>query len=264
MWGGVCKILNINIIGYYGMYLLGTVLMFAVSLATYKKYSLKLWQAVVFTLVALVGGLAGTVVMGKVYTSLLRANGILGESNMAIYGAVMFTPLILVIACLITKQPWKKILDMIAPSGIIFTACAKLGCMFAGCCNGIECSFGVYNYRLDAKVFPSPVVEFVTMLIIIVIGFRYAFKSEKFVPGTVYPIMGILYGGTRFFLEYLRFYTHEVERHIVMGMTLWQLCSLITVAASLVWLMCLNKDKLKALVGTGEPVKTKKNKKKKK
>lgn len=186
--------------------------------------------------------------MGDIFTRVLRANGLFGESNMAIYGAVMFTPIILLIACLIFRQPWKRIIDMIAPSGIIFTACAKLGCMFIGCCTGIECSFGVYSYRYETRVFPSPVFEFITMLIIIVIGFRYAFKSKKFVSGTVYPVMGILYGGTRFFWEFLRHYDHEIERHIVMGMTLWQFCSVITVTVSVIWLLLLNKDKIQGFI----------------
>ncbi len=237
-----------NLIGYYAMYLVGTILMFTVSFLTYKKYELKLWQAIVFTIVALAGGLTGTVVMGDIYGKVLAANGIAGSSGMAIYGAVMFTPIILLITCLIFRQPWKKIIDMIAPSGIIFTACAKLGCLFAGCCSGIECSFGIYSNVHKAKMFPSPIFEFITMLIIIVIGFRYAFKSKKFVSGTVYPVMGILYGSTRFFWEFLRFYTRDIERHIVMGMTLWQFCSVITVTISVIWLIYLNKDKIRAFI----------------
>lgn len=238
---------GVNLYGYYGMYLLGTVLMFAVSFLTYKKHSLKLWHAAVFTLVALVGGLSGTVVMGKIFSALLHANGIPGESNMAIYGAVMFTPLILLLVALISRQPWKHILDMVAPSGIIFTACAKMGCFFVGCCRGIECSFGVYSHRADATVFPSPVAEFITMIIIIIIGFWYIYKSDKFVEGTVYPIMGILYGGTRFFWEFLRHYDNEIERHMVFGMTLWQFCSIITVAVCIVWLLWLRRDWTSAL-----------------
>lgn len=234
--------MNFNLVGYYGMYLVGTILMFTVSFATYKKYALKLWQATVFTIVALVGGLTGTVIMGKIFTALLRANGIFGKSNMAIYGAVIFTPLILLVASLITRQPWKKILDMIAPSGVIFTACAKLGCMFIGCCAGIECSFGVYSARHDTTVFPSPVFEFITMLIIIAVAFRYAFKSDKFVSGTVYPVVGILYGSTRFFWEFLRHYDNEIERHIIMNMTLWQFCSVITVIVCTIWLLWLRQD----------------------
>lgn len=234
--------MNLNLVGYYAMYLVGAILMFAVSLATYKKYALKLWQALVFTVIALVGGLAGTVVMGKIFTAMLRANGIPNTSNMAIYGAVMFTPIILIVAALITRQPWKRIVDMVAPSGVIFTACAKMGCFFLGCCAGIECSFGVYSSRHGTKVFPSPVFEFITMLIIIAVAFWYAFKSDKFVSGTVYPVVGILYGSTRFFWEFLRYYDNEIERHIIMGMTLWQFCSVITVAVCTVWLLWLKQD----------------------
>ena len=234
--------MNFNLVGYYGMYLVGAILMFTVSFATYKKYALKLWQATVFTVIALVGGLAGTVVMGKIFTAVLRANGLWGNSNMAIYGAVMFTPVILIIAALISRQPWKRIVDMVAPSGVIFTACAKLGCMFIGCCAGIECSFGVYSSRHGTKVFPSPVFEFITMLIIIAVAFWYAFKSDKFVSGTVYPVVGILYGSTRFFWEFLRHYDNEIERHIIMNMTLWQFCSIIVVAVCTVWLLCLRQD----------------------
>ncbi len=232
-----------GLIGYYGMYLLGTVLMFTVSLCTFKKYDLKRSQAFVFTLIALVGGLTGTVIMGNIYTATLRAVGILGNSNMAIYGALMFVPILIILVCLISSQPWRRILDMLAPAGLIFTACAKLGCLFLGCCPGIECSFGVYNYQHDAVMFPSAIFEAVTMFIIIFMCIRYGTKSKKYIPGTVYPIMVGSYAITRFFWEFLRYYPSDEARYVIFGvLSFWQFCSVITLALSIVWLVGIKQD----------------------
>lgn len=231
-----------NLYGYYGMFLVGTILMFTVSLCTYKKYGLKKSQALIFTLIAMLGGLIGTVIMGKIYTAVRATVEATGGSNMAIYGAVVFTPVLLIVAALISSQPWRKIVDMIAPSGMIFTACAKLGCMFLGCCTGIECSFGIYNFRQDAVTFPSPIFEFITLLVIIFISLGYAFKSKKYIPGTVYPVAAVLYASTRFLWEFLRNYSSEAERHIILGLTFWQFLSILTIIFSVIWFIGLKND----------------------
>lgn len=230
-------------IGYYGMYFVGLILMFTVSLCTYKKYKLKKSTALIFTAIALVGGLAGTVVMGSIASAVAATVGVSGGSKIAIYGAVMFTPLILLAAALISKQPWREILDLMAPSGLIFTACAKLGCVFSGCCPGIPCSFGVFNPWHNQTMFPSQILEFITMLIIIAICFLYAFRSKKFTSGTLYPFAAIIYASTRFIWEYFRFYTLEAERHIMFGvMTFWQFCCLLTIAVSVIWLVVMKSE----------------------
>ena len=91
-------------------------------------------------------------------------------------------------------------------------------------------------------MFPSPLCEFITILVIIVVGFVFAFGSKKYVPGSLYPLTMLLYGSTRFFWEFTRYYETEAEQHLILGMSLWQFCSLIAVAVSVLWLVGMKKN----------------------
>lgn len=233
---------NLNLTGYLAMYVIGTVLMFTVSMLTYKKHNLKLRQAIVFTLIAFAGGMAGTKLMGMIHTAVLQAAGFSDTSGMSIYGAVIFTPIIVLLICLICKQPWRPILDLLAPSGIILVGCAKLGCLFLGCCPGIECSFGIYYENYKATMFPSPIFEFITIAAIVALGFWYTFKSGKHVAGTVYPLLCMLYGSTRFLWEFMRYYQPAEAKHMILGMSFWQFVSILVTLAGAAWFIALQPE----------------------
>lgn len=233
---------NLNLVGYIAMYVIGIILMFAISFVTYKKHGLQFRQALLFTLLAFAGGMAGTKLAGIIQTAVLHAAGIEDSSGMSIYGAVIFTPIIVLIVCLIFKQPWKPILDLLAPGGITLVGCAKLGCLFLGCCPGIECSFGVYYSNYKKTMFPSPIFEFITILIILAVGFLYTFKYKKRVTGALYPLLCILYGSTRFFWEFLRYYRPEEAKHIILGFSFWQFVSILVTVAGIVWFIALQPE----------------------
>lgn len=234
-----------NIYAYWGMYAVGTFAMFLTSLFTYKKFRINSLQAYIFTVIAFFGDWLGAFIMGKVYELALASIGVTKPSSYAIYGAVFVMPVVVMLFAVIAKQPWRKILDMVAMSELFARAFGKLGCLFIGCCAGVECNFGIYNFRHETTMFPSQIFEFITMLIIIVAGFCFAFRSKKYVPGSLYPLTALLYGGTRFFWEFTRYYTYEAERYLILGMSLWQFCSLITVMLSIVWLVGIKKDWLR-------------------
>ena len=235
---------NFNLVGYIAMYVVGIVLMFVISLVTYKKHELSLRQALLFTLLAFAGGMAGTKLMGVIHTAVLNAAGINENSGMSIYGAVIFTPLIVLLVCLIARQPWKKVLDLLAPSGITLVGCAKLGCLFLGCCPGIECSFGIYYENYNKTMFPSPVFEFLTILAIVIVGFLYVYKCKNRVVGALYPLLCVLYGSTRFLWEFMRYYYPPEAKHIILGMSFWQFVSILVFLAGAVWFLALQPEVL--------------------
>lgn len=231
---------NLNLVGYIAMYVVGIILMFVISFVTYKKHELKFRQALLFTLLAFAGGMAGTKLMGIIHTAALQAAGFHETSGMSIYGAVIFVPLIVIPICLLFKQPWKQILDLLAPSGITLVGCAKLGCLFLGCCPGIECSFGIYYQNYKRTMFPSPIFEFLTILVIVIIGFLYVYKYKNRVVGALYPILCMLYGSTRFLWEFMRYYDPAEAKHMILGLSFWQFVSILIVAAGAVWFTALH------------------------
>lgn len=231
---------------YYGMYLVGFAIMMIVNLKTHRKYELKKSVTVLITVITYVAGVIGAMIMGDAYTA-LTANFDAGGSSVAIFGAVVFTPIFMTVVALILSQPWRKVMDMLAPGIFIILACAKFGCFMAGCCPGRECSFGVYNPKLELTVFPSQLFESITMAVVVTFCFWYAFRFKKCRSGSVYPVTAAVYSVTRFCWEFMRYYKYEELRHLVLGMTFWQFWCVVVIILSVLWVILLKSQRLIAL-----------------
>ena len=148
----------------YAFYL-GMAGMLIVSLAIYRKLELRLWQALLFTVVAFLSDGLGAFLMGKVYTAFVASLGSTETATYSIYGAVFLTPVLVIASAAIIKQPWRNIIDMVAISEMVARAFGKLGCHVGYCCAGFEWEHGVYNARFDTNMFPTQLCEFFTMII---------------------------------------------------------------------------------------------------
>lgn len=228
---------------YYAMYLVGFAIMMVINLKAYKKYDLSKKTAVIFTMITYFVGVAGAMVMGSMYTAAVaKYEG--GYSNVAIFGAVFFTPIIMSLVALIAAKPWRKIMDLLAPGIFIILTCAKFGCFMAGCCPGRECSFGIYNPILELKVFPSQLFESITMCFVVAFCFWYGFRCKKHISGSLYPVTAAVYSVTRFCWEFMRYYKVEEMRHMMLGMTFWQFWCLVVIILSIVWIILLSSKQL--------------------
>lgn len=231
---------------YYAMYLVGFAIMMAVNLRIHKRYELTKKTAVIFTLITYAAGVYGAMIMGDWYTA-VAAKYDAGISSVAIFGAVIFTPIFMTAVSLIAGKPWRKIMDLLAPGIFIILACAKFGCFMAGCCPGKECSFGVYNPILEMTVFPSQIFESITMCFVVAFCFLYAVRYKKCTSGSVYPVTAAVYSVTRFCWEFMRYYPNEEMKHIMFGLTFWQFWCLVTIAVSCIWIALLKWDKITVL-----------------
>lgn len=233
---------------YYAMYLVGFAIMMLINLKTYKKYELKKSTAVIFTLITYGAGVYGAMKMGGFYSAAISDYDAEG-SKVAIFGAVVFTPLIMTAVALIANKPWRKIIDLLAPGIFIILTCAKFGCFMAGCCAGRECSFGIYNPRFELTMFPSQLFETITMLFVVAFCFWYGFRCKKYISGSLYPVTAAVYSVTRFFWEFMRYYKYEEMRHIMLGMTFWQFWCVVVIVLSIVWIILLKSEKVASLEG---------------
>ena len=231
---------------YYGMYLVGFAIMMIVNIRTYKRYEISKKTAVIFTLITYAAGVCGAMIMGGWYTAAV-AKYDAGSSNVAIFGAVIFTPIFMTAVSLLAGKSWRRIMDLLAPGIFIILTCAKFGCFLAGCCPGRECSFGVYNPILEMTVFPSQLFESITMCFVVAFCFLYAVKCKKCIAGSVYPVTAAVYSVTRFCWEFMRYYSSEEVRHIMFGLTFWQFWCLVTIAVSCIWIALLKWDKVALL-----------------
>lgn len=232
---------------YKLMYVVGFALMMLINLKTHKKYRLSTLNTVILTLITYVAGVVGATIMSNIYSEVMNALGFSEPASVAIFGAVVFTPLFMTVASLLLKQDWRRVIDMLAPGIFVILACAKLGCFLYGCCHGIECSFGVMSPRILATVFPIQIVEVFFMCFVIAFSFWYPFKSGRYVKGAVYPATTILYCFMRFFAEFLRYYENPGQRDILLNMTFWQLCCVCVSVVCVIWLFIVHSKKIKAL-----------------
>ena len=259
------------------MYLVGFALMMALNLLRYRVYHTTRARAVAYTLVTYVYGVGGAVAMAKIYTAVCRALGTLDGSSVAIFGAVIFCPL-LILATVGAEKLVRRLtngaggkkkpqhapkknagkkkapdpisarntMDLLTPGIFIILACAKFGCHFMGCCYGVSSSWGVFNPLLQDTRFPVQMFEFATMCVIILLCFFL--KTKPFYRrGMAYPLTAALYAVARFGWECKRFYVEEL-RHIVFGLTFWQFCCVVVFVASAVSLAVLYKTQ------PGEPL----------
>lgn len=231
---------------YYGMYLVGFAIMMLINLKSHRKYEISKPSAVLLTLVTYVAGVSGAMLMGSIYNAATERFDV-DESLVAIFGAVFFTPLFMITVAALTGKPWRKVMDMLAPGIFIILTCAKFGCFLNACCPGRECSFGVYNPRLELTVFPSQLFESITMLFVVAFCFFYAFKFSKCISGSVYPVTAAVYSVTRFFWEFMRYYKYEEMRHLMFGMTFWQFWCVVVILLSILWIVLLRVGKLASL-----------------
>ena len=110
---------------YYSMYVIGFAIMMIYSFIKCKKHNVSRLRAVIYTLLTYIYGVGGAMIMGSVYSSAAAARGSGDMSKVAIFGAVIFTPLFLIISLLLenlgrrllkkNKISMRNTLDLLTP-----------------------------------------------------------------------------------------------------------------------------------------------------
>ena len=91
-------------------------------------------------------------------------------------------------------------LDMLI--GSFLFGFARIGCIFPGCCHGYPSSWGLYSNEAGTVCFPIQIIEIIVSFILALIMWNMHSK-ERF-QGKLYPWFLVLFGSTRFVLEFLR------------------------------------------------------------
>ena len=125
-----------------------------------------------------------------------------GSNN--IVRVYMWVPLLMLPFSKLLKIPYGKLCDFFAPSFSLSFALGHISCVFAGCCCGYPCSWGIYNPLLHEKLFPIQWVECLGAFIIWLILLAYARKNGYDCRGKVLALFLILTGSTRFIFEFFR------------------------------------------------------------
>lgn len=194
----------------------GTVLMIGVMLLCNVSYKLHKGKTVLCAVLLTVCGFLGTKLM------YLIENGDFGGQSF--FGAIFFTPLLMLLVAKLLKLPAASVLDLSAPAESVMLALMKVPCLLTGCCEGKVLTTNPYGAEVR---FPSQIVECAVALLLALL--LYWLSGKPTLRGKLYPLYMVLYGATRFVLDLLRETTP-----FLLGLSAGCFWALISVAVGLV------------------------------
>ena len=183
---------------YYLFHILGFVLVFLFNIWYGNKRKISPVKSVVTTL------LVYSTTYIWIYILFWIESGFTVWGGNNIVRGFVYIPLLAYPVAKLLKIDFSKICDFIAPCVCLSHGISHIGCIFAGCCEGYPCTWGIYNAAYDTTLFPVQLFECATALAILAILVSMSKKRNYKTDGKSYPIMLILFGTTRFLWEFAR------------------------------------------------------------
>lgn len=222
---------------YTGSYILAFVVIFVFNTFYGRKYSIKPLKALIYTLVSY------SLVFGWSYILAWIANGFTWGHHNAIRVYIWF-PLVLLLVGKLFNIKWQVSCEYMAPSTCIVYGIARIGCIFTGCCYGYPAEWGIYSVLAGTKCIPVQLFESITALTIAGI-IIYLAKKKKYVTekGNLYPLMLVMYGGSRFLWE---FFADNVKLlGSISELAIWAFG---TFVVGIVWIVVIHCQKTKVSI----------------
>lgn len=154
---------------------------FIYVLSRRKETGLSVFKCVIFTLCCALTGLAETMMMT-----------VFGNSN--VFGAVILTPLVMPVFGKLLGLRAFQTRDMCAVGLAIDISFTKLGCFFAGCCQGIVLYIGSSYFQ-----WPAQIIGCLAGFCILILLLRIEARGKW--QGVRYPLLMLLYGIIRLILD---------------------------------------------------------------
>ena len=111
-------------------------------------------------------------------------------------------PVPFLLIALAFRESYGKLTDFYAPLVPVVHAGAHIGCIFTGCCHGYPSKWGLYSNVAETVCFPNVPLEIITLYVLS--GLMTAMICKGKQQGRLYAWYMVLFGVTRFFLEFLR------------------------------------------------------------
>ena len=116
----------------------------------------------------------------------------------------VWVPLFAIPVAKILKIDIRDMLNFVAPLPCAVHGISHYGCIFEGCCYGYPVSWGIWNPTTLDYRFPIQPIEATVAVLVIVVTVLYTKKKNYSRMANAYPVMLVLFGSTRFFLEFAR------------------------------------------------------------
>ena len=154
----------------------------------------------------------------------------------------LFIPVFLLFFAKILKIKWVDACYIIAPFMPLQQALAMCECTFGGCCRGYPSEIGLYSIRWDYYYFPiqqiNSIYNFAVFIFLVLRAKKNNYKPDPY----QYPLMLILMGVPRFFMEFL----HDNEK-VFLGCSSLAIYALLMAIAGVVSIIILSKKKNKTI-----------------
>ena len=198
-----------------------------------RKYALPWWKAVITCAITILGVSRMNGILGW------AVNGFKADAGANILYVFVYFPLLCILVAKLLKVKVGVMLDYMGPSIVLWHMIGQSVCPFFGCCEGIPCSWGIWNPQSGEMVVPVQWMISLSALLVFLFMLHYAKKRQYDGSGRIYPIMLMMLGGMRFFLEFLK----DASK-ILPGLTELSLHALFMVLVGTVWYLTLEEIRL--------------------
>lgn len=161
----------------------------------------------------------------------------LQRGGLSWFGGLLFS-LVCGIAYLKKKNlPVYKILDLISPFVALAQGIGRVGCLLNGCCFGKVSKSGIYFAAHNSILIPTQIYSSLLLIFIFIILRLLQDRPHK--EGEIFFVYLLLYSLKRFFIEFWR----ADSEAIFLGLTLFQIISVIIFCLSFLKLLLIKKSK---------------------
>lgn len=221
------EVMGITIDTYYLMIFVGFVALAISTIVLAPRFGMSRARAVLLAIVVEVVAIIGALLLGFVETG--------SFGTMSLFGTILLLPLVMWrIGCYTQVASMRRFLDLALFSVPLQLMFVRVGCLCAGCCGGIESSWGIADMYGVVRV-PVQLIEVICGMACYIV--LVALPNTNRHSGTRYPLYMIMYGVIRFVLEFVRY-----NERILWGVfTLSHIWALISIAVGVVWYLLAHK-----------------------
>lgn len=198
---------------FYRFIIIGILSMLVPMLIMSIWYNVRKYKVVISAIILTVFGVVST------YTWFWIETGRwLGRS---FFGAVFIIPIAVILVSKLLRIPYLDLMDLCAPAECVMLILMKVKCIIDDCCVGRVLFVSSNGAEV---VFPSQIAELVNALILSVVLLILSKNPKR--RGTIYVWYLLLYGITRFILNWFRAESEPFALGLTAG-CFWSLCSIV-------------------------------------
>ena len=186
-----------NPVLYYMFHVFGFILTVVYTIVIHKRFKLPFWRTVLFIVTVF------PIAYAFMWFQYWVESGFKSWGN-NIVRTFIWVPFISIPFAKLYKIDLHKAIELLAPIPCIIHGIAHFGCIFEGCCYGYPYANGIWNPTTKDYRFPNQPIEAAVAVLIVIFIIWWIAKHEFSGKSKAYALMLILFGSTRFFLEFAR------------------------------------------------------------